>query len=119
VSLGTWVALTLAGGCGAVARAALTHAITVRAGRGFPYGTLAINLSGAFALGALSAAGVSAAVLSIAGTGFLGAYTTFSTWMFETDHAARRAGQVARAVVNVVGSVALGLLAVWLGRSLF
>jgi CrcB protein len=113
VSAGTWVALTLAGGVGAVARALATHAVNVRVGRAYPFGTLAVNLSGALALGVLSAAGLSSAALAICGTGFMGGYTTFSTWMYETHRATR-----SHAVVNVVASVALGVLAVWLGRTL-
>jgi CrcB protein len=115
VSAATWVALGLAGGVGAVARALLTHAVNRRAGRAFPYGTLAVNVSGAFALGVLAGAGASAVVLAIAGTGLLGGYTTFSTWMYETQHAAA-GGHRARAALNVVVSVAAGLVAVWLGR---
>jgi CrcB protein len=115
VSAATWIALTLAGGAGAVGRALLTHAINVRVGRTFPYGTLAVNLSGAVALGVLSGAGASATVLAIAGTGLLGGYTTFSTWMYETQHLAA-GGHRGRAVANLPISLAAGLLAVWLGR---
>ena len=114
MSAATWFALTLAGGVGAVGRALLTHAVNIRAGRAFPYGTLAVNLSGALALGVLSGSGASPTVLAIAGTGLLGGYTTFSTWMYETQHAAA-GGHRARAVANVVVSIAAGLLAVWLG----
>jgi fluoride exporter len=117
MSFWTWAGLTLAGGLGAVARAVATHAVNVRTRRGFPFGTLAVNLSGALALGALSAAGASAVVLSVVGTGFLGAFTTFSTWMYETDHAIV-GGHRARAALNVALSLAAGLLAVWLGRTL-
>lgn len=113
MSLATWIALSLAGGVGAVARALATHLVNVRAGRAFPYGTFAVNMSGAFVLGALSAAGLSTAALAICGTGFLGGYTTFSTWMYETHRASR-----SHAVVNVVASVVLGVAAAWLGRTL-
>jgi CrcB protein len=118
MSFWTWVGLTLAGGLGSVARALMTHAVNVRTGRGFPFGTLAVNLSGAVALGALSAAGASAAVLAIAGTGFLGAFTTFSTWMYETDHAWTAGGHRTRAALNIGVGLAAGLLAVWLGRTI-
>lgn len=117
MSFWTWVGLTLAGGVGSVARALMTHAVNVRTRRGFPFGTLTVNLSGSLALGVLSAAGVSAVALAIAGTGFLGAFTTFSTWMYETDHA-WTTGHRARAALNVVVSLVAGLLAVWLGRTL-
>lgn len=113
MSAPTWIALTLAGGLGAVARALVTHAVNTRVGRAFPFGTLVVNVSGAFALGVLSAAGLGAAALAICGTGFMGGYTTFSTWMYETRHGPR-----AHAVANVVVSVVLGVLAVWLGRAL-
>jgi CrcB protein len=113
MSAPTWIALTLAGGLGAVARALATHFVNTHAGRAFPYGTLTVNLTGAFALGVLSAAGLGAAALAICGTGFLGGYTTFSTWMYETRHGPR-----SHAAANLVVSAVLGVLAVWLGRTL-
>ncbi|WP_445151387.1 fluoride efflux transporter CrcB [Baekduia sp. Peel2402] len=113
MSAPTWIALSLAGGVGAVARALATHAVNVRLGRAFTFGTLAVNLSGAFTLGLLSAADLSTAALAICGTGLLGGYTTFSTWMYETHRTSR-----AHAVVNVVVSVVLGVAAAWLGRTL-
>jgi fluoride exporter len=113
VTAATWIALTAAGGVGAVGRTLLTHAVCVRAGRAFPYGTLAVNLSGALVLGVLSAAGLGAAALAICGTGLLGGFTTFSTWMYETSRASR-----AHAVANVVVSAVAGVAAVWLGRTL-
>jgi fluoride exporter len=117
MSAPVWIAVGLAGGCGAVARALLTHAVNLRAGRAFPYGTLAVNLSGALALGILAGAGVSGDALRIAGVGLLGGYTTFSTWMYETQHADER-GHRPRAALNIAVSLALGLVAVWLGRTI-
>jgi fluoride exporter len=111
-----WVAVGLAGGCGAVARALLTHFVNVRAGRAFPYGTLAVNLSGALVLGVIAGSGLSGDALRIVGIGLVGAYTTFSTWMFETHHA-NATGHRGRAVANIAVSLAAGLLAVWLGRA--
>jgi CrcB protein len=116
VSAVAWVAVGLAGGCGAVGRALLTHAVNVRAGRAFPYGTLAVNLSGAVVLGVIAGSGLSGDALRIVGIGLIGAYTTFSTWMFETHHA-DVTGHRGRAVANIVLSLAAGLLAVWLGRT--
>jgi CrcB protein len=116
VSAVTWVAVGLAGGCGAVARALLTHFVNIRAGRAFPYGTLAVNLSGALALGVVAGSGLSDDALRIVGTGLLGAYTTFSTWMFETHHA-DATDHRGRAVANIAVSLAAGLFAVWLGRA--
>ena len=111
-----WVAVGLAGGCGAVARALLTHLVNVRAGRAFPYGTLAVNLSGAVVLGVIAGSGLSGDALRIVGTGLIGAYTTFSTWMLETHHT-NALGHRGRAVANIVVSLVAGLLAVWLGRT--
>lgn len=111
-----WVAVGLAGGCGAVARALLTHFVNVRAGRAFPYGTLAVNLSGAVVLGVIAGSGLSGDALRILGVGLVGAYTTFSTWMLETQHS-NALGHRGRAVANILVSVAAGLVAVWLGRT--
>jgi CrcB protein len=116
VSAPVWIAVGLAGGCGAVARALLTHAINIGIGRRFPYGTFVVNLSGAAVLGALVGAGVGGDALRIAGTGLLGGYTTFSTWMFETQHLTA-GGHRGRAVINVLASLAAGVLVVWLGRA--
>jgi CrcB protein len=98
-----------------VARALLTHFINVRAGRAFPYGTLAVNLSGAIVLGVIAGSGLSGDALRIVGIGLVGAYTTFSTWMLETQHA-NALGHRGRAIANIAVSVAAGLLVVWLGR---
>jgi CrcB protein len=116
VSVVAWVGLGLAGGCGAVARALRTHAVNVRAGRTFPLGTLAVNLSGALVLGLIAGCGLSGDALRIVGTGFVGAYTTFSTWMLETN-TARTHGHHRTAMLNFAISLAAGLLAVWLGRT--
>lgn len=105
------------GGLGAVARFLLAGAVSVRLGRSFPFGILAVNVSGAFLLGALIGISPSRDVTLIVGTGALGGFTTFSTWMLDTQHLAYR-GRTGLAAVNVTGSLVVGLLAVWLGRSL-
>ncbi|MCW2995431.1 MAG: CrcB protein [Conexibacter sp.] len=115
MSVWVWIGVGLAGGCGAVARALLTHAVNVKAGRAFPYGTLVVNLSGAVVLGVVAGSGLGGDALRIAGTGLIGAYTTFSTWMLETRHA-WVTGRRGHAVANVALSLAAGLAAVWLGR---
>jgi fluoride exporter len=97
----TWIAMTLAGSLGAVTRFRLSLALN----REYPWGTLAINLSGAFALGVLTGAGVGGDALRICGTGFMGGYTTFSTWMVET----RRVGLGYLAVSMVAGLAAAAL----------
>jgi CrcB protein len=114
VSLPVVIAVGLAGGLGAIARFALDGAVSARLGRQLPFGTLAVNVSGAFVLAVLAAT-VSGDAFRIAGTGFLGAYTTFSTWMFES-HRLGEDGRLRAGALNIAVSVALGLAASWLGR---
>lgn len=105
------------GGLGALARFLIGGFIVARRERPFPLGTLVVNLSGAFALGLLLASEVSGDTYRLLGTGLLGAYTTFSTWMYQSHHLAGE-GRRGLAALNVAGSLALGLLAAWAGRSL-
>ena len=109
-----WVGVALLGGAGACARFLLDGAIAARA---FPLGTLVVNLSGALALGLLVGAGVGGDAYLLAGTATLGAYTTFSTWMFETQRAVED-GRPRVAWVNVAAGIVLGLGAAALGRAL-
>ena len=110
------LAVGLVGGLGAIARFTLDGAVTARLGRQLPFGTLAVNVSGAFVLGVLAAT-LSGDAYRIAGTGFLGAYTTFSTWMFES-HRLGEDGRLRAGALNIAVSLALGLTASWLGRHL-
>jgi CrcB protein len=113
----TWIAVALAGGFGAVARFLVDTALSARTRRALPFGTLAVNLSGALILGALAGATVDGDAYLVAGTGLIGAYTTFSTWMLETHRLAEN-GRAAAALANIVGSLALGLGAVALGHTI-
>ena len=81
----TWVGVAFFGGLGAVARFRVDSAVSARLPSDFPLGTLAVNLSGSFALGMLVGASVTHRVAFLLGTGFMGGYTTFSTWMVETE----------------------------------
>ena len=87
----------------------------------FPVGTLAVNLSGTLMLGLLTGLaahhGLSARALTVLGTGLLGAYTTFSTFSWETVRLLED-GAVAEAALNVAGSLALGLVAAAAGLGL-
>jgi CrcB protein len=115
MSLPVVLAVGALGGLGAIARFVLDGAIAGRLGRDFPYGTLAVNLSGAFALGVLVGAALTGDGYRIAGTGLLGAYTTFSTWMFES-HRLAEDGRGGLAALNIGVSLVLGIGAIWLGR---
>jgi CrcB protein len=112
------LAVGLLGGTGAVARFLVDGAITARArGRGLPLGILAVNLSGALLLGIVVGAAVRDDAYRLIATGLLGSYTTFSTWVFDSDRLARD-GRGGAAALYIAASLALGLLAVWLGREL-
>ena len=115
MSAGVVLGIGLLGGAGALGRFLLDAAVSARAGGRFPWGTLAVNLSGAFALGVLVGAAVGGDALRLAGTGLLGAFTTFSTWMFES-HRLAEVGEGRLGAANLVGSLVLGVAAVWLGR---
>ncbi len=115
------VGVMVAGACGAVLRYLVDHVVQRRAGGTFPVGTLVINVSGSFVLGLLTASalhhGVSTAWLTVAGTGLIGAYTTFSTFAFDAVRLAE-GGRWRPALVNVVASVGLGVGAAALGLAL-
>jgi CrcB protein len=111
------LAVGLLGGAGAVARYSVDTAVGARTGRAFPLGILAVNLSGAFLLGLLAGATVHGDAYRLAATGLLASYTTFSTWMFDS-HRLAAGGRGRAAALNLAASLALGLLAVWLGREL-
>jgi CrcB protein len=108
-----WLGVALLGGTGAVARFVCDDLVSWRTGRAFPWGILAVNVSGAFVLGLLTGLALHGDALLLAGTALLGAFTTFSTWMVDTVELAR-----VPAVLNVAGSLALGIGAVLLGRAL-
>ena len=107
----------LLGGVGAIGRFLLDGAVASRVRSGFPFGTLAVNLTGALALGLLHGAGVGGDALRLAGTGLLGAYTTFSTWTLES-HRLGEDGRLRLGLADLLVSLALGLACVWLGDRL-
>jgi len=117
VSVLVWVAVGGLGGLGALARFLLDGTVASRARHGFPTGTLAVNVSGAFALGLLAGIALEGDAYLLAGTAALGSYTTFSTWMLET-HRLGEEGETAALLANVVLSLAIGLGAAALGRTI-
>jgi CrcB protein len=116
VSLPLVLGIGLFGAVGAIARFLLDGVVSARASSMFPWGTLMVNLTGAFALGFVTGK-LSGDAQLLVGTGLLGGYTTFSTWMFES-HRLGEDGELRAGVVNLLGSLILGILAVWLGRTL-
>ena len=117
MSLAVVLGVGVLGGAGAIARFLLDGSVSSLTDHLLPWGTLAVNLSGALALGVLTGAAVDGDALRLAGTGLLGAYTTFSTWVYES-HRLGEDGELRWGVVNLMLSLALGIGAVWLGREL-
>jgi fluoride exporter len=116
-----YLVISLGGILGANARYVLGTWIAQRYGTGFPYGTLVINVSGSFVIGLFLTLIAERFVLHpnwrlFFAVGFLGAYTTFSTFSYESvvllQNGAWRLG-----LVNMVGSMVLGPLAVVLGMA--
>ena len=117
MSAGLWCAVAAVGGCGAIARFLLDGAVAGRAGRRFPLGTLTVNLSGAFLLGLLTGLDIAPDALLVVGTATIGSYTTFSTWMLESQRLTEE-GDARGAAVNLLVSLVAGVAVAALGRTL-
>src|ERR1700722_16176567 len=115
MSVLVWTAVVLIGGAGSVLRFLVDGVVSSAAGRDFPFGTMAINISGAVILGLLTGLALSHDQALLAGTAAVGSYTTFSTWMLETQRLAEER-QHRKAVLNVVVSLVLGVSAAALGQ---
>lgn len=114
MTLALWVGVALLGGAGALLRFHVDALVQLRAATEFPLGTLAVNVLGSFALGILAGASVGGDALLLVGTGVLGSFTTFSTWMLETERLAED-GERRLALANVVLPAVAGLAAAALG----
>jgi fluoride exporter len=117
VSAPVWIGVALLGGAGAILRFLLDGAIGSRVRTSFPLGTFAINISGSLVLGLFSGLALSGDALVLAGTATLGSYTTFSTWMLESQRLTEDA-QGSVAIVNVVLSLAVGIGAAAVGHAI-
>lgn len=116
-----YIAIGVGGFLGAIARYALGVYIGSRYGVRFPLGTLVINVSGSFLIGLiltlLARTTASAYWRYLIPIGFIGAYTTFSTFEYETLRAIQD-GQVMTGLLNVGLSLVVGFIAVWVGASI-
>lgn len=115
MSLAVIVGIGLLGGVGATARHLLDELVTEHAPGVFPLGILAVNLLGAGLIGVATGAVVDGDAGRLLATGLLGGFTTFSTWMLDSRELAAH-GHRPAFWLNLGASVALGLLAVWIGR---
>jgi fluoride exporter len=118
-TLWNYLAIGGAGFLGAISRYFVAQVCAGWFGKGFPIGTMVINLSGSFFLGWFATYAsyrlMPNETLRLAvGVGFVGAYTTFSTYMYESDNLLRD-GAINQALLNLVGSLVLGLIAVRAG----
>jgi fluoride exporter len=118
----TLLGIALAGAAGALARYGISGLVHRSLGAGFPWGTLSVNLIGCCLLGFLlelsrQSGWVSPEFRTIAGIGFLGAFTTFSTFGVET-YRAFETGDWLVATLNVLVNVVGGLLLVASGSAL-
>ncbi|HVQ59149.1 MAG TPA: fluoride efflux transporter CrcB [Solirubrobacterales bacterium] len=116
-----WIAVGLLGGVAAGARFVVDHEIGARFDGPFPLGILAVNLSGALALGLVAGAALDGEALVIVAGGGIGSFTTFSTWILDSQRLAE-ADLVRLAALNIGLSAVAGFAAValghWLGAAL-
>lgn len=119
LSLPQILVIMLGGSLGALMRFIVSTSVTAKLGNNFPYGTLTVNVLGSFVMGFLAMflverMGLDPLLRLGIFVGFLGAFTTFSTFSMETLNLFEQ-GESLRALVNMFVSVVLSVLAVWLG----
>ncbi|HYM21774.1 MAG TPA: fluoride efflux transporter CrcB [Vicinamibacterales bacterium] len=117
-----YLMIAIGGAIGAIARYEVTNLIQHKEHAGFPYGTFVVNMTGCLVIGFTIGLFDERVVTNpnwrlLMVTGFVGAYTTFSTFEAETFNAVS-SGDLAMALANVAGSVIAGYFAVWLGFAL-
>lgn len=111
--------VAMGGAVGSVLRFWVGGSIAERLGTRFPYGTFAVNCTGSFLIGLVITliaehANVNPNWKYLIGIGFIGGYTTFSTFEYETFQSMQD-GKMLIASLNVILSITIGLICVWLG----
>lgn len=115
----TILAIAFFGAIGCIARYLLSGWVYALAGRAFPWGTLTVNLMGSFLIGLVMESALRTTLISQElrlglTIGFLGGFTTFSTFSYETFKLLED-GEFFTASINVLASVALCLVGTWAG----
>jgi CrcB protein len=121
VSAGGWIAVALLGGLMAVARFALDALLSDHPVQPFPLGILVVNLLGTLVVGIAAGAALDGEGYTVLAGGATGSFTTFSTWMLDSERLAE-AQRPRLALLNIGLSLVAGLAAVavghWLGGAL-
>lgn len=110
-----WLGVLALGGCGAMLRTGIGATIDGRKRTPFPLGTFTVNVSGSFLGGLLYGADLIGDAHLLVATGLIGAFTTFSTWIGDSEKLLRE-GDASTATLNLLGSLLIGLGAALLGK---
>ena len=113
----TYVLVAVGGAAGSLVRYSLGKFISEKSKHSFPIGTFIINITGAILLGIVSTIGVSSDMMLLLGDGFLGAYTTFSTFMYEGFNLFQEREKL-NAFIYILSSLILGTLGYALGSKI-
>lgn len=111
-----YIFVGIGGILGSVTRYKIGEVVTSRVKIGFPIGTFLINISGAFLLGIVNGLGIKGYVSMLLADGFLGAYTTFSTFMYEGCNLFQNDKKL-KSLIYIISSVILGVIGYFIGYS--
>ncbi|MBZ9689268.1 fluoride efflux transporter CrcB [Clostridium estertheticum] len=113
----TYVLVAVGGAAGSLVRYSLGKFISEKSSTEFPIGTFIINITGAIMLGVVSTIGVSNDMMLLLGDGFFGAYTTFSTFMYEGFNLFQEREKL-NAYIYILCSLILGVIGYALGTKI-
>jgi CrcB protein len=117
MSVWVWIGVALLSGVAALVRFLVVGLVSARAAGTFPLGTFVVNITGALLLGLATGLAVEGEALVLIGSATLGSYTTFSTWMLETERLTEN-GEEPVAAFNILLSLLVGVGAIALGRAI-